>query len=962
MDVAELRKGLETGFVNLQYMADDRYVPKILTNNRTKQTKVLDTVLYELEHCDEFFFSVAFITNSGVACLIDVLKKLESKNIKGSIIASQYQNFTEPRALERLIALTNVEVKIVTDQNFHAKGYLFYKKDEENQGNDEYTMIVGSSNLTQTALSENQEWNVKLKSGKDGYLLLQMLSEFNETFLNATVVNAAWIKTYEAIYRNYQHGWNKAKVEVEQFEKINPNKMQIEALAGIEALRLQGKNKGLLISATGTGKTYLSAFDVKRMQPKRFLFVVHREIIADEARKSFAKVLGPEAKMGMYTGGNKTDEPYLFATVQTISKEENLRCFEKNEFDYIVIDEAHRSGADTYKRILDHFEPKFLLGMTATPERTDGDDIFSLFDHNIAYEIRLHQALNEKMLVPFHYHGIRDIVTYDGKIHDGSDFNLLTSEARVMHIISKTKLYGCDSGRVKGLVFCSLNKEASFLSDAFNKAGYNTVALSGESSDDERKACIERLESDEMPRSQQLDYIFTRDIFNEGVDIPKANQIIMLRPTQSAIIFVQQLGRGLRKCNGKRYLEVIDFIGNYQNNFLVPIALYGDRSFNKDKIRRCLATNYIPGSSTIHFDDIVKENIFKAIDSNNLSLKKDLLNDYKTMKYQLGRRPMMMDFVKFGGRDPYTFLSGQYNSFYEFVCMAENETDVLQQKFMKALAFVGKEVANGKRIEEVILLKDIIKNGKTNDANVSKIINEMFHYMPTEATMNSVVNYLNLNFFKPAEKAKYGDVDYIESKYKAYFISPYFDNLLSNSTFKTYLLDSLDYAIAAFSNFYDENQYIKGFQLYQKYSRKDVCRIMNWEKDESSTMYGYRVKYHTCPIFVTYKKDDDINKSTQYEDKFLSYKEFNWMTRNRVKIDSPEVEAIKNPDTRISLFVKKSNDEGIDFYYLGDMKVKPEKIKQTIIRNDAGKELPIVNIIFEMKDFLEEKMYQYFEG
>ncbi|MGL5207251.1 MAG: DUF3427 domain-containing protein [Acidaminococcaceae bacterium] len=959
MDVAELRKGLEAGFVNFQHMADDRYVPKILTNSRTKQIKVLDTVLYELERCDEFYFSVAFITNSGVACLIDVLKKLESKNIKGRILASQYQNFTEPRALERLIALTNVEVKIVTDQNFHAKGYWFYKKDEENQEKDEYTMIVGSSNLTQTALSENQEWNVKLKSGKDGLLLWQMVSEFNEIFINATEVNKEWIETYEAIYRNYQLGWNKAKVEVEQFEKINPNKMQIEALAGIEALRLQGKNKGLLISATGTGKTYLSAFDVKRMQPKRFLFVVHREIIADEARKSFARVLGPEAKMGMYTGGNKTNEPYLFATVQTISKEENLKCFEKNEFDYIVIDEAHRSGAATYKRILDHFEPKFLLGMTATPERTDGDEIFSLFDHNIAYEIRLHQALNEKMLVPFHYHGIRDIVTDDGKIHDGSDFNLLTSEVRIKHILKYANLYGCDYGRVKGLVFCSLNDEAAFLSKAFNEAGYSTVALSGETSEAERKCCIERLESDEIPREQQLDYIFTRDIFNEGVDIPKVNQIIMLRPTQSAIVFVQQLGRGLRKCKGKRYLEVIDFIGNYQNNFLVPIALYGDRSFNKDKIRKCLATNYIPGASTIHFDDIVKEHIYEAIDSNNLSLKKDLLNDYKIMKYQLGRRPMMMDFVKFGARDPYTFLSGKYNSFYEFTCMAESETNILPQNILKALAFFCKEVANGKRIEEVILLKNIIENGKTSFEHISNIVNNRFNYMPTEATLNSVVNYINLNFFNAAEKKKYGDVVYVESKNTTYFLSPYFDSLLSNSTFRKYLLDSLEYAMSAFSNYYDESQYREGFQLYQKYSRKDVCRIMNWENDESSTIYGYRVKYDTCPIFVTYKKDGDINKSTQYEDKFLSYKEFSWMSRNNVKEDSREVVAIKNPVTRKALFVKKSNDEGKDFYYLGDM--EPKIFQQTTIQNNEGKPLPIVNIIFDMNDILDEKMYKYFE-
>ena len=958
MDVAELRKGLEAGFVNLQYAADDRYLPKILTNNKVKQTKVLDSVLYELERCDEFSFSVAFITNSGVACLIDALKKLESKKIKGRIIASQYQNFTEPRALERLIALTNVEVKIVTDQNFHAKGYLFYKKKEGNQ-EDEYTMIVGSSNLTQTALSENQEWNVKLKSSKDGFLLWQMVSEFNETFINATKVNKAWIETYQEIYRNYQFGWNKIKIGLEQFEKINPNKMQIEALAGIEALRLQGKNKGLLISATGTGKTYLSAFDVKRMQPKRFLFVVHREIIADEARKSFARVLGPEVKMGMYTGGNKTDEPYLFATVQTIAREENLRCFEKNEFDYIVIDEAHRSGAATYKKILDHFEPKFLLGMTATPERTDGEDIFELFDHNIAYEIRLHRALTEKMLVPFHYHGISDIVIDNQEVHDASDFNLLTSEERVRHILSYANLYGCDSGRIKGLVFCSRNDEASFLSKAFNEAGYNSVALSGESCDAERKECIERLESDVIPREQQLDYIFTRDIFNEGVDIPKVNQIIMLRPTQSAIVFVQQLGRGLRKANSKRYLEVIDFIGNYQNNFLVPIALYGDRSFNKDKIRRCLATNYIPGASTVHFDDVVKEKIFKAIDGKNLSLMKDLLNDYKIMKYQLGRRPMMMDFVKFGGRDPYTFLAVK-DSFYEFVCKAENENCILKPDFRKSLAFIGKEVAHGKRIEEVILLKDIIKNGKTSLANISNIVNDKFNYVPTETTVNSVLNYINRDFFNIAEKKKYGDVAYIELRNEGYIISDYFNSLLSDATYKEYLLDSLEYALSVFTNFYEKSQYRNGFQLYEKYSRKDVCRIMNWKKDESSTMYGYRVKYDTCPIFVTYEKDEDINNSTKYEDKFLSYKEFSWMTRNNVKLDSREVEAIKNPVTRISLFVKKSNDEGRDFYYLGDM--EPKTFQQTTIQNNAGKALPIVNIIFGMKNLLEEKIYKYFEG
>lgn len=277
-------------------------------------------------------------------------------------------------------------------------------------------------------------------------------------------------------------------------------------------------------------------------------------------------------------------------------------------------DEVHRAGAKSYKTIIDYFQPKFLLGMSATPERSDGFDIFELFDHNIAYEIRLNDAMKEDLICPFHYFGITEL-TVEGKIiDDQTQFNHLVSDARVQYIKEKVEFYGYSGSRVKGLVFCSRNEEAQNLSKKFNDIGYRTVALSGASSQEERAEAVQRLGQDENEGA--LDYIFTVDIFNEGVDIPEINQVVMLRPTKSAIIFVQQLGRGLRKVFGKEYVVVLDFIGNYDNNYLIPIALSGDQSYNKDNIRRYVAESnrIIYGCSTINFDKITRERIYKSID------------------------------------------------------------------------------------------------------------------------------------------------------------------------------------------------------------------------------------------------------------------------------------------------------------------------------------------------------------
>ena len=345
--------------------------------------------------------------------------------------------------------------------------------------------------------------------------------------------------------------------------------------------------------------------------------------------------------MGMVTGKYQDyDADFVFATVQTLSKEDTLNRYKKEHWDLIIIDEAHHSSADSYKKIMDYFTPKLWLGMTATPDKRDdnleGRNIYEIFNHQIAYEIRLQNAMEEDLLCPFHYFGITDLeVIADAEKSSEEkveNFRYLTSDERVLNVMKQAEFFGHSGDRVKGLIFCSRIDEAKELSVKFNENGWRTLVLSGSDSESIRTAAIERLAGDET--EDALDYIISVDIFSEGVDVPEINQVIMLRPTESPIIFIQQLGRGLRKSEDKEYVVVIDFIGNYRNNFMIPIALSGDRSYNKDNIRRYVTEGgrVIPGASTIHFDEISRKRIFQAIDNANFSDIKLIRENYTNLK------------------------------------------------------------------------------------------------------------------------------------------------------------------------------------------------------------------------------------------------------------------------------------------------------------------------------------------
>ncbi len=960
----KLEQSLQSGFINHILPSYSEYLPQFLVNDKNEGKKILSTIVKELNRCDEFWFSVAFVTTSGVATLIETLIALEKRGIKGKILVSQYLNFTQPEALKRLLQFKNLEIKIAIDNAFHSKGYLFKK-------NEVYDLIIGSSNLTSNALCTNIEWNLKVTATPVSHIIFNAIREFTTEYEKAIFVDEAYIANYEILYKK-QLDYSKLlkkELNVSSQKEIIPNSMQVEALSNIHNLRILGKSKALLISATGTGKTYLSAFDVKKFNPKKFLFVVHRLNIAVAAMKAYKTIFGSAKSMGIYSGNQKDLEAdFIFSTIQTISKEGYLNQFAPNQFDYIVVDETHRAGAESYNKLLNYFTPKFLLGMTATPERTDGFDVFKLFDYNIAYEIRLHRALEENILSPFHYYGVTDITVNGQILEENADFNLLSSEERIERIIEKAKIYGSDNGKVRGLIFCSKVEESKALSIGFNKRGFKTISLCGENNENERAQAITKLESE----AKELDYIFTVDIFNEGIDIPSINQIIMLRPTQSAIIFVQQLGRGLRKIENKDYLTVIDFIGNYKNNFLVPIALYGDTSYNKDTLRKLVSSgsNLIPGTSTINFDQITRDKIFEAIDAANMQTKRDLVNDYKLLKFRLGRIPMMVDFMDFGLRDPQLFVNYS-RSYFNFVSDLEDSLkECLNKEEKKLLELFSTEINNSKRVEESIILKAIILHKKLDINRFKSQIENDYGYLISDETIQSCLDNLNFKFVTENKNKQIVSVhdiygfNIVKVEGQEIVLEDSFLKILNNSTFYQYLDDNFEYSIKTYNKLFAKNKYFGGFILYRKYSRKDVFRILNWKSNPlAQNVGGYIISTDksNCPIFVNYHKEENISSTTKYEDGFINNSEFEWMSKSKRSLNSPDVQSIINYKNglRIPLFIKKSNDEGTEFYFMGDVTPLENGFKQTTMPDDSGKEVSVVKVMFSMNHPVEDAIYEY---
>lgn len=923
----ELQQSLASALIDDKINSLPDLQPQIIYNDYNSGSNLLVELLQELQTCKRFYFAIAFITQSGLICLKECLKLLQEKNITGDILTTDYLYFNQPKALQELQQYPNLNIRIYTKENFHIKGYIF-------EQNDYYTLIVGSNNLTQTALKANKEWSLKINSLANGALINNTLSQFQQMWQEAMPLTDIWLKQYADKYHSLQKLKRQFATAQENISTndIAPNKMQQEALTALAKLQQDNKHKALLISATGTGKTYLSAFAVKKAKPKRLLFLAHREQILKQACKTFAKII-PDIQYGILSANHKDfNKPYLFATINMLSKEENLTQFTPTHFDYIIIDETHRAGASSYLKILNYFQPQFLLGMTATPERTDGFDIYQLFDHNIAYEIRLNQAMQENLLCPFHYFGITDITVDNQEINDNSTFNDLTTDARVTHIINQSQYYGFSGERLRGLIFCSHIEEAQILSQKFNERGFNTIALSGKDSQETRTNAIHKLEQKE--RSTGLDYIFTVDIMNEGIDIPAINQIIMLRPTKSAIIFVQQLGRGLRKYPQKDYVVILDFIGNYQNNFMIPIALSGDISYNKDNIRHYVAegNRFIFGSSTIHFDKIARQKIYQAIDSAKLSDTALLKNEYLQLKQKLGKIPSIFDFSQFGSIDILKFLD-KFKTYHNFLQKYDKDYTIRFNTIQEEiLYFISYRFAKGKRIHELIALKLLLKNTPHLLIDIEQILTTKYHQELTEQIKVSLIRNLTNLFTISNEQAKFSNCIFIKENDNDYIISDIFKSALLDEKFYFQINEILDFALERYQKYYQNRYKDTNLVLYQKYTYEEVCYLLNWpQKINPNAMAGYFYERttHTMPVFINYITPD--KKRVDYTNKFLSNTLITAYSKSNRKLDSSDAKHIynaKEEQNKLYLFVRKPSEdkEAKEFYFLGEITAqgKPE--------------------------------------
>lgn len=950
------QQSLYKGFIDQAQPSGERFKPALIVNKTDEN--VLNALHEELDHCETFFFSVAFVTESGLAMLKSHLLDLAKKGVKGRMLTSTFLNFNNPKVFRELLKISNLEVRLAEKKGFHSKGYIF------DQGT-HHSLIVGSSNLTASALKVNYEWNVKLTSMENGEIIHHFHAQFEDVWETAIPLSEPWIQLYEKDYMPVQQARTVSMVAdlpgiydknaISEALQIIPNKMQEAALKEISLVREAGHEKGLVVSATGTGKTYLSAFDVRKFAPERMLFIVHREQILQKAKADYLQILGGvEEDFGILSGSSKQlDARYVFATIQMISKDGVLKGLDPEAFDYILIDEVHKAGAASYQKVINHFTPQFLMGMTATPERTDDFNIFELFDYNIAYEIRLQEALEEDMLCPFHYFGVTEMEDESGVIDETTSFSKLVTKERIDHILEKVAYYGHSGERVCGLMFCSRKEEAIQLSSLLNERGLRTVALTGDSSQDERLRQVERLENG------LLDYILTVDIFNEGIDIPRVNQVVMLRQTQSSIIFIQQLGRGLRKDPTKRFVTIIDFIGNYKNNYLIPVALSGDRTQNKDNIRRHMKdTSYIKGVSTVNFEEVAKNRIFKAINDSKLTDWKKLKEAYTALKQRIGRVPELYDFLLHNSLDPLV-IAEKAGTYHAFLVKMKEKVPALALYEEQVLMMLSQEVLNGKRKHELLLLQQLLEHGgKVEQATFVSAL-EAKGYQYDETTLRSVQRVLDLSFFMQGARKKYGDKPLVISGGGFYLFGTDFQGRLEdNELFRAQVKDLLQTAWALSEQYVDE----RPLTLYEKYTRKDVCRLLNWESDESSTMYGYKTKHGTCPIFVTFHKNEEIDSSVAYTEDFLNPEVFQWSTRSNRTLASKEVQTIiraQEKGIELFLFIKKDDDEGKDFYYLGQVVPDQNNIEQSMMKDKNGKEIPVVHMNLQLERSVDSRLYHY---
>ncbi len=923
----------------------------LIVNNY--QTTVFNELKDSLKNCDKFYLNIAFINFDGLQLFLQLFEELNHKGVNGKIITSTYLNFTDPKALKKLNSFENIQLKVYNDikkKGFHSKAYIF-------EYDEYYKIIIGSSNLTVSAMKRNIEWNVRVISKKDDVFTNSVMEEFIHIWDQLEEVTEDFLEQYESFIETIKSKKKKIGNTIFKYnDVIVPNKMQERAMFNLRRLRECNEKRALIVAATGTGKTFLSAFDVKQFHPKKMLFIVHREEILYKSEESFKKVLGAKIDTGFFTGRSKEmNAKYLFTTIQTLSRYYDM--FDVDEFEYIIVDEAHHAAGDTYTKVLDYFKPKFLLGMTATPERCDQANIYELFDHNVAIEIRLHEAMDEELVVPFHYFGITDIDAVD---FDGVSLNNASAVAkalkvnqRVDFIIEQMNLYEYDGNYRKCLGFCVNIEHAKFMCEEFNKRGIDSAYLTGEDHASKRTEYIDRLADDNDP----LEVIFTVDIFNEGIDIPSINLVLMLRPTNSPIVFIQQLGRGLRKYEDKKYLTVLDFIGNHNRAFLIAIALKGSRYYDKDSLKVSVKNDFIniPGDTFIQLDRISKERILNQIEFENFNSMKYLKEEYNSFKALLqGKTPYyLMDYIKYDGSpDPIKFINKE-KTYLEFLTKVEKDQRLIEivadEEYLKFLRYISSMLPL-KRPYEFQILLNLLNKESMDLKECKQVILKCIDTVDEDSVLHAM-EVLNFNYYDTSQKNRWNKI--VELNQGVLRLSSLFKNCLQESDRKQYIVDTLRYGLIRYKEEFNEVNYgIPFFKLYTQYTMQDVALVANYRKIHSSFRGSGLITFNQDYfLFVDLLKDSKIKESINYKDKFISRKLFQWQSPNSTSQGSERGKnIIKNKERNISLhlFVRKFKeiDGKIEPYiYIG---------KMNTIQYEGNKP---ITIVAELEHEVDAKIY-----
>ncbi|WP_088034872.1 DEAD/DEAH box helicase family protein [Evansella clarkii] len=677
----------------------------------SKVNLITESLVEELKksisRSSSIYILTSFVMKSGVEVLAGPLKEALSRGAVVKICTGDYLFVTQPKALWKLISLDErIEVRLFKSngRSFHPKAYMFqYEADEGD-------LIIGSSNLSRSALTHGVEWNLSMESEASVSTYEKALNEFLKLFLHEQTipVNKETIGVYEELYNTYHREnpeliriWTKAE-EIEMmlpkkpvkdsegtvviedkgsYDTITPREAQQEALEALETVREEGYDKAMVVMATGLGKTYLAGFFAKYF--KRVLFVAHREEILKQAKKSFQHIM-PDRSTGLYNGTEKEgDTDFVFASIFTLANERHLSRFEKLSFDLIVVDEFHHAAANTYKRVLDYFQPGFLLGITATPDRMDGKDVYGLCGGNVAYQLHFIEAIQKDWLAPFHYIGVYDETDYSQITWLGSQYDqeeLLAAQLKE-DIAEKVYTKWLEHKQSRTLAFCSSIKQAQFLAEYFKSQGINATALHSQGGEYTRSEAIQLIEKGD------LEIIFTVDLFNEGTDIPALDTILFARPTESLTIFTQQIGRGLRLHEGKSFCTVIDLIGNYRNADN-KLSLLDTRT-DEERKKNGAYVPEVPANCIAEFETEVID-LIKELRRKRQPRREMLREAYLHLKQELGRRPTYLELHLHGNAKTKEYKD-QFKSYVGFLYWA-GELDQYEEEVFKNYESWLKEV------------------------------------------------------------------------------------------------------------------------------------------------------------------------------------------------------------------------------------------------------------------------------